>query len=242
MRLDKFLADASIGSRKQIKEYVKNGRCKVNGVTAKKADIHIDENSDVVTFDGQELSYSRFHYYMLNKPQGVVSATTDGRSRTVLDLLKGENVKDLSPCGRLDIDTEGLLLITDDGRLIHELLSPKKHVDKTYEAHLAKDIDDTDLERLEKGLDIGDKRDDGSIEYTLPAKAVLGPLDPEGRRIVFLTLHEGRFHQVKRMFEAVGNEVVFLRRISMGSLELDDDLSPGEYRLLTEEELSLLKK
>ena len=243
MRLDKFLSEQNIGTRKQIKEYVKNGRCSVNGTPASKADMHIDENSDEIAFDGVVLSYSKFHYYLLNKPVGVVSATRDGKNETVLDLLAGENVKGLSPCGRLDIDTEGLLLITDDGDLIHRLLSPKKHVDKVYEVHIRQALLPADIEKLEKGVNIGDKKDDGSIDYTLPAMVeVCDEKDDEGYPVIFLTIHEGRFHQVKRMLEAVGNEVMFLRRISMGSLELGDDLAVGDYRPLSEEEISDLKK
>ncbi len=243
MRLDKFLSEQNIGTRKQIKEYVKNGRCSVNGIPASKADMHIDENSDEIAFDGIVLSYSKYHYYLLNKPVGVVSATRDGRNETVLDLLSGENVKGLSPCGRLDIDTEGLLLITDDGDLIHRLLSPKKHVDKVYEVHIRQALLPADIEKLEKGVNIGDKKDDGSIDYTLPAKVeVYEDKDEEGYPVIFLTIHEGRFHQVKRMLEAVGNEVMFLRRISMGSLQLGDDLAVGDYRPLTEEEINELKK
>ncbi len=214
----------------------------MNGAVVTKPDVHIDEDKDEVTFDGEVLRYSRYHYFLLNKPQGVVSATTDGRNTTVLDILKDENIRGLSPCGRLDIDTEGLLLITDDGKLIHDLLSPKKHVDKTYEAHLRSDISDEDLRRIEAGVDIGDKNDDGSALLTLPAKGEIGDKDEEGCTIVYLTIHEGRFHQVKRMFEAVGNEVVFLRRLSMGSLRLPEDLLPGEYRALSDEEIKSLKQ
>ena len=243
MRLDRFLSEQNIGTRKQIKEYVKNGRCSVNGTPASKADMHIDENSDEIAFDGIVLGYSKYHYYLLNKPVGVVSATRDGRNETVLDLLSGENVKGLSPCGRLDIDTEGLLLITDDGDLIHRLLSPKKHVDKVYEVHIRQALLPADIERLEKGVNIGDKKDDGSIDYTLPAKVELcDDKDEDGYPVIFLTIHEGRFHQVKRMLEAVGNEVMFLRRISIGSLVLDDELGVGEYRALTEDEINELKK
>ena len=243
MRLDKFLSEQNIGTRKQIKEYVKNGRCSVNGTPASKADMHIDENSDEIAFDGIVLGYSKYHYYLLNKPVGVVSATRDGRNETVLDLLSGENVKGLSPCGRLDIDTEGLLLITDDGDLIHRLLSPKKHVDKVYEVHIRQALLPADIERLEKGVNIGNKKDDGSIDYTLPAKVELcDDKDEDGYPVIFLTIHEGRFHQVKRMLEAVGNEVMFLRRISMGSLVLDDEIGVGEYRALTEDEINELKK
>ena len=229
-----------IGTRKQIKEYVKNGRCQVNGLVVSKADIHVDENSDEISFDGNILSYSKYHYYMLYKPQGVVSATTDGRNTTVLDLLSDENVKGLSPAGRLDIDTEGLLLLTDDGTLIHRLLSPKKHVDKVYEVHLAKELSQNDIDRLQKGIDIGDKKDNGDIDYTLPSRVEVKENDAEGRPVVHLIIHEGRFHQVQRMMEAVENEVLFLKRLSMGPLVLDEGLEPGQYRPLTDEELSLL--
>ncbi|SCY67412.1 pseudouridine synthase [Butyrivibrio sp. INlla14] len=240
MRLDKFLGLMGVGTRKQIKEYVKNGRCQVNGIVVSKADIHVDENKDVISFDGNELGYSKYHYFMLYKPQGVVSATTDGRNTTVLDLLADENVKGLSPAGRLDIDTEGLLLLTDDGGLIHRLLSPKKHVDKVYEVHLASSLSEEDIDKLQKGLDIGDKKDNGDIDYTLPAKVIDKGLDKENRPVVHLIIHEGRFHQVKRMMEAVDNEVLFLKRLSMGPLVLDENLIPGEYRKLTDEELSAL--
>ncbi len=237
MRLDKFLSEQNIGTRKQIKEYLKNGRCTVNGEVITKPDIHIDENSDEICFDGIAISYSKFHYFLLNKPQGVVSATTDGRNETVLDLLADENVKNLSPCGRLDIDTEGLLLLTDDGGLIHRLLSPKKHVDKTYEVHIKEPLSAEDINRLEQGVDIGDADDTGKKILTLPAKVVVQEDDEDGRPVIHLIIHEGRFHQVKRMLEAVGNEVLFLKRLAMGPLSLDEDLEPGEYRALTDEEL-----
>ena len=240
MRLDKFLGDHNIGTRKQIKEYLKNGRCCVNGAVATKPDVHIDENTDEISFDGKVLSYSKFHYYMLYKPAGVVSATNDKKSTTVLDLLNEENVKGLSPCGRLDIDTEGLLLITDDGALIHKLLSPKKHVDKVYEVHIKNNLSEKDIKKLEDGVDIGDKNDDGSVKLTLPAKVSAKDEDENGNPVIELTIHEGRFHQVKRMLEAVGNEVLFLKRLSMGALVLDEELTPGEYRALTDEELKSL--
>ena len=240
LRLDKFLGDHNIGTRKQIKEYVKNGRCLVNGQPVKKSDIHIDESNDEITFDGKILSFSKFHYYMLNKPDGVVSATTDGRNKTVLDLLKTENVRGLNPAGRLDIDTVGLLLLTDDGGLIHRLLSPKKHVDKTYEVHLEKDISDDDIKLLENGVDIGDKKDNGDPFLTLEAKVCKKGKDDNGNPVIHLTIHEGRFHQVKRLMEAIGNRVVFLKRITFGPLVLDENLSYGEYRKLTEDELRKL--
>ena len=184
MRLDKFLGDHNIGTRKQIKEYVKNGRCKVNGATVKAADMHIDENSDEISFDGQILTYKKFHYYMLNKPVDVVSATTDRFKQTVVDLLKKENVRGLCPTGRLDIDTEGLLIMTDDGELIHRLLSPKKHVAKTYEVHIAKELSGEDITALEEGLDIGDQNDDGSVKTTLPAKVTVMDKYTDGCRRV----------------------------------------------------------
>ena len=242
LRLDKFLGEHNIGTRKQIKEYVKNGRCKINGIVATKSDVHIDENNDEISFDDVLLSYEKYHYFLLNKPQGVVSATTDGKNITVLDLLKDENIKGLSPCGRLDIDTEGLLLITDDGGLIHRLLSPKKHVDKTYEVHLRDALSDTDKAKLEEGVNIGDRKEDGSVDYTLPCMVTYAPCDDLGRPVILLSIHEGRFHQVKRMLEAVGNEVLFLKRISMGTLRLSDDLQPGEYRPLSQQEIDLLSK
>ncbi|MBQ2609388.1 MAG: rRNA pseudouridine synthase [Butyrivibrio sp.] len=242
MRLDKYLGDHNLGTRKQIKEYLKNGRCTVNGIVAVKPDVHINELSDEIAFDGKVLSYARFHYFMLYKPAGVVSATNDKRNVTVLDLLKEENLKNLSPCGRLDIDTEGLLLITDDGVMIHNLLSPKKHVDKVYEVHIAHELSEEDIKRLTDGVDIGDKNDDGSVKPTLPAVVTQKERDNDGNPVIELTIHEGRFHQVKRMLEAVVNEVLFLKRLSMGPLFLDEKLAPGEYRALTDEEIKKLSK
>lgn len=242
MRLDKYLGDHNLGTRKQIKEYLKNGRCTVNGIVAVKPDVHINELSDEIAFDGKVLSYARFHYFMLYKPAGVVSATNDKRNVTVLDLLKEENLKNLSPCGRLDIDTEGLLLITDDGVMIHNLLSPKKHVDKVYEVHIAHELSEEDIKRLTDGVDIGDKNDDGSVKPTLPAVVTQKERDNDGNPVIELTIHEGRFHQVKRMLEVVGNEVLFLKRLSMGPLFLDEKLAPGEYRALTDEEIKKLSK
>jgi 16S rRNA pseudouridine516 synthase len=234
-RIDKFLCDQNLGTRKQVKEFIKNGMVTINGETALKPEQHVDETADEISFGGKVLNYSEFRYYMLYKPQDVVSATTDGRSVTVVDLLKPENVKGLAPVGRLDKDTEGLLLMTNDGMLTHNLLSPKKHVDKDYEVHLAHEITDAELKKLENGVDIGDET------RTLPAVTYRDEPDAEGRCVIHLVLHEGRFHQVKRMLEAVGNEVLFLKRISMGSLKLDETLEPGEYRPLTVQELEGLQ-
>ena len=180
------------------------------------------------------LSYTEFYYYMLNKPSGYVSATDDNTAPTVLSLLKGAPGKDLFPVGRLDKDTEGLLLITNDGALAHRLLSPRHHVDKTYFVRADGAVTEDDCSRLEAGVDIGEDRP------TLPARAALLSSGPVSE--VELTIHEGKFHQVKRMFQAVGKPVLYLRRLSMGSLTLDETLPPGQYRPLREEEIAALRK
>jgi 16S rRNA pseudouridine516 synthase len=181
---------------------------------------------------GKKIAYEQFEYYMLNKPAGVVSATIDARDKTVIDLIEEKNRKDLFPVGRLDKDTEGLLLITNDGELAHQLLSPKKHVDKVYYAKVEGHVTDEDVELFQRGVDIGEK------EQTLPAKLVI--LQSGVISEVHLTIQEGKFHQVKRMFEAVNKKVIYLKRLSMGTLQLDETLLPGEYRRLTEEELQRL--
>ena len=230
MRLDKYLVSMQVGSRSEVKDFCKKGFITVNGVISKQSDTKIDENKDEISYKGQILSYEKFRYYMLHKPAGVVTATKDNHEKTVLDLLSGVNTKDLSPAGRLDKDTEGLLLITNDGELIHNLLSPKKHVDKTYYIKAREALTETDLQALEQGVDIGD----GTL--TLPARAYL-----TGEKELLLIIHEGKFHQVKRMLQAVNNEVLYLKRMSFGSLKLDDSLAPGEFRPLTEQEILDLK-
>lgn len=230
MRLDKFLCELQTGTRSQVKTYVRQGLVTVNGSVAKSSDIKIDENADCVCFRGQILQYRRFVYYMLNKPAGVVSATEDNVSKTVLELLRPEDRRDgLFPAGRLDKDTEGFLLLTNDGELAHRLLSPKKHVDKTYRVSLEKPLSPEDIDILEKGVNIGKER------LTLPAKVSV-----EDTLTILLTIHEGKFHQVKRMLQAVGNQVTALKRISFGGLLLDKSLRSGEYRELTEQEVSIL--
>jgi 16S rRNA pseudouridine516 synthase len=235
MRLDKFLNDCGLGTRKQLKEYIKNGMVKVDGVVASKPDIQVDPEKNEILFSGENLTagYAKFRYYILNKPKGVVSATTDNHDTTVLDLIDTKYDKDLAPVGRLDKDTEGLLVITNDGKLSHSLLSPKKHVEKEYEVHTLKPVSDDDIKKLSEGVDIGDEKP------TMPAKAFIEEKD--GEKLLHLIIHEGRFHQVKRMLNAVDNEVTFLRRIRMGALKLDESLNPGEYRELTDEELEQLK-
>ena len=196
----------------------------------KKADVKVAD-SDIICCQGVVLSTEEYGYFMLNKPAGIISATEDASQQTVLDFFKDEPYKNLYPVGRLDKDTEGLLLVTNDGPLGHELLSPKKHVSKTYYAELAHALSQMDIDALENGVDIGEKN------LTLPAQ-----VEVIGETTVHITITEGKFHQVKRMFEAVSNKVLYLKRLSMGSLRLDDNLSLGEYRALTNEELELLKK
>ena len=234
MRLDKFLCETGFGTRSQVKELLKKGQVTVNGVAAKKPEQKIDEHKDQITCQGKTASYEKYVYYMLHKPAGVVSATEDKREKTVLDLLKSEDRRDgIFPVGRLDKDTEGFLLLTDDGDLAHRLLSPRKHVDKTYYAKIAGSVTEAHIERFREGLDIGDEK------KTLPAMLEILASKPETSEIR-ITIHEGRFHQVKRMFEAVGCKVTYLKRLSMGAVALDETLAPGDYRPLNEKERELL--
>lgn len=231
MRLDKFLSNAGVGSRSQVKILIKKGQVSVNDSKAKSGDDVIDENNDVILCQGKRISLVKYRYFMLNKPAGVVSATEDNLDKTVLDCLSKEDRRDMFPVGRLDKDTTGLLLLTNDGELSHNLLSPRKHVDKAYYVTCESAVSEAQLEALRKGVDIGDDK------ITLPALARHGLQANE----LYLTIREGRFHQVKRMLQAVGNKVTALKRISMGSLKLDENLKPGEYRALTPEELMDLK-
>ena len=233
MRLDKFLADMGLGTRSEVKKDIRKGLILVNGTPIRTPEYKINIQKDQVTAKGQPVSYAKQEYYMLNKPGGVVSATEDKREKTVLDLIQEKKRKDLFPVGRLDKDTEGLLLITNDGPLAHELLSPKKHVDKTYFVKAGKPLSDEDVRMLETGVDIGEEK------QTLPGK--VSRLSPE-RTSFCLTIREGKFHQIKRMLQAVDNEVLYLKRLSMGSLVLDEGLDPGEYRPLTQEEIERLKE
>lgn len=230
MRLDKFLCDTAGLTRTEAKNAVKKGQIAVNGQVQKAADFKVKENTDTVTFQGKPLSYAAFHYYMLHKPAGVITATEDKKESTVMDILREEKVKNLFPVGRLDKDTEGLLLITDDGELAHNLLSPKKHVDKEYLVKVRDSISEDDCRKLSEGVDIGDEKP------TAPAK-----VERVAEKEILLTIREGRFHQVKRMLQAVGNEVLYLKRLSMGSLRLPKDLEKGTYRPLSEEEIYKIK-
>ena len=236
MRLDKYLAEMGVGTRQEVKKQIRQGKAAVNGTVVKAADTKIDETNDEVTICGRNISYVSYEYYMLNKPAGVVSATEDRRDTTVIDLIKEKKRKDLFPVGRLDKDTEGLLLITNDGDLAHRLLAPKKHVDKVYYAKIDGMVTEEDVKRFAEGIDIGAEEE----EMTRPAKLDIMKSAEESE--IRLTLHEGKFHQVKRMFLAVGKEVTYLKRERMGTLCLDENLKPGEYRLLTEEEIENVRK
>lgn len=231
MRLDKFLSDMKCATRSQLKKDIRAGLVTVNGEIVRQSDYAVDEKQDKICYKGNVYEYEKFVYYMLNKPAGVVSATEDKREKTVVDLLKDIGRNDLFPMGRLDKDTEGLLIMTNDGVLAHELLSPTKHVEKVYECTLAVPFDGIQKEALEKGVDIGEKK------LTMPAKVVI----LEEKKIA-LTIMEGKFHQVKRMLQAVGNEVIYLKRVCMGGLALDESLQPGQYRKLTSKEVMLLQE
>lgn len=231
MRLDKFLCELNLGTRSQVKDLIRRGVVTVNSVPVNNADARIDEEKDSVCVRGQAVCYQKFYYYMLNKPAGVVSATQDKLSATVMELLRPEHRRpDLFPAGRLDKDTEGFLLLTNDGGLAHRLLSPGKHAEKTYRVCMEHRLSPEDVQRLEQGIDIGEKR------LTLPAKV----RQTEDEKVILLTIQEGKFHQVKRMLQAAGNGVTALKRISFGGLALDDTLMPGEYRELTEDEVKML--
>lgn len=234
MRLDKLLANMGFGSRKEVKQYLKNGAVRVNDEVVKKPNIHIDTESDVVTCFGEPVIYQEFIYLMMNKSQGILSATEDMRERTVIDLLSPEHrhFKPF-PVGRLDKDTEGFLLISNNGKLAHNLLAPKKNVPKTYYAHIEGVVTEEDAEAFLKGVTL----DDGY--ETKPGQLKILKSDQVSE--IELTITEGKFHQVKRMFEAVGKKVVYLKRLSMGPLELDESIPLGHYRELTEEELALLE-
>ncbi|WP_080844374.1 pseudouridine synthase [Cytobacillus gottheilii] len=233
MRIDKMLANLGYGSRKDVKKLLKNGSVTINEVAVKDGKQHVDPECDTVMIYGEQVEYKEYIYLMMNKPQGVISATEDTRHETVIDILEAEDVVfSPFPVGRLDKDTEGLLLLTNDGQLSHKLLSPKKHVPKTYFAVINSEVTEEDISAFKNGVIL----DDGY--ETKPA--VLEILKSGLTSDIELTITEGKFHQVKRMFEAVGKRVMYLKRISMGPLELDPSLELGEYRELTDEELEQL--
>jgi 16S rRNA pseudouridine516 synthase len=232
LRLDKYLSDMDIGSRSEIKTWIRKGRVSINSILCNRPEEKVDIDEDKITFDGQRIIYEEFMYLMLNKPSGVVSATRDNRDKTVIDILGSDKRKDLFPVGRLDKDTEGFLLITNDGDLAHRLLSPKWEVDKVYYAKVKGRVTDADVSAFLSGISIGEDKP------CLPAK--LNILISDDISEINLTIYEGKFHQIKRMFEAIDKEVIYLKRISMGGLDLDPLLMPGDYRRLTLEELDHL--
>lgn len=235
MRLDKLLSNIGYGSRKEVKGLLKTGAVKVDGTAVKDAKVHVNPDEQEITVHGEAVSYREFVYFMLHKPQGVISATEDSLHETVLDLLEIDDaVYDPFPVGRLDKDTEGLLLLTNDGQLAHQLLSPKKHVPKTYFAKINAPVTEEDAEAFRQGVTL----DDGYVTKSAELKVLTSGVESE----IELTIVEGKFHQVKRMFEARGKKVTYLKRLSMGALLLDESLDLGEYRELTEEELALLQK
>ena len=235
MRLDKLLSTIGYGSRKEVKGLLKTGAVKVDGTAVKDAKVHVNPDEQEITVHGEAVSYREFVYFMLHKPQGVISATEDSLHETVLDLLEIDDaVYDPFPVGRLDKDTEGLLLLTNDGQLAHQLLSPKKHVPKTYFAKINAPVTEEDTEAFRQGVTL----DDGYVTKSAELKILTSGVESE----IELTIVEGKFHQVKRMFEARGKKVTYLKRLSMGALLLDEALDLGEYRELTEEELALLQK
>ncbi len=234
MRLDKLLANMGYGSRKEVKQLLKQKAVTVDGAYVKDAALHVDPEQQMVSVFGERVVYTEFVYLMMNKPPGVISATEDLRDETVIDLLEPlQQHFQPFPVGRLDKDTEGLLLLTNDGVLAHNLLSPKKHVPKVYYAQIEGLVTEEDVEKFANGVEL----DDGYV--TKPGKLVI--LKSAQQSEIELMIQEGKFHQVKRMFEAVGKRVTYLKRISMGSLTLDENLALGEYRELTTEELNGLQ-
>lgn len=229
MRLDKFLCDNAALSRSEAKKAIASSHVLVNGNICKRPDAKIDETIDVIKYDSRIIKYEKYVYFMLNKPAGYVSANVDSQSLTVIDLFKSEGRKNLSCVGRLDKDTTGLLIVTDDGDLIHRLTSPKSDIYKKYLVSVSKPVTLEDKALLESGVDIHDD------EITKPA--IVNIIDDS---TIELSISEGRFHQVKRMLIAVGNEVTALKREAIGDVVLDDNLLPGEYRRLTDKELNLL--
>ena len=234
-RLDKVLSNLGYGTRKEIKQVAKKGLIKVNGEIVKDNGMQVDPEVDRISINGEEIFYRKYIYLMMNKPDGVVSATFDNRDETVIDLLEIEHqVFEPFPVGRLDKDTVGLLLLTNDGELNHRLISPKWKVDKVYYAKIDKKVTEADIKKFKNGITL----DDGYI--CKEAKLEILESSDSGSKVM-ITIQEGKFHQVKRMFEAVDKSVVYLKRVEFGTLQLDEDLEEGEYRELTEEEVAILK-
>ena len=235
MRVDKLLSNVGVASRAELKKYCKQGLISVNGKVINNPGVQVDSESDDIRFNGEKIVYREIVYIMLNKPDGYISATYDKYDPIVLDLIdQSYLVFEPFPVGRLDKDTEGLLVLTNDGQLAHRVLSPKKHVPKTYYAKIQGKVTEEDILAFEKGVIL----DDGY--ETMPSQLKI--LKSDDMSEIELTIHEGKFHQVKRMFESVGKKVVYLKRLSMGKLKLDESLGLGEYRELTEEEVKLIEE
>ncbi len=231
MRIDKYISNSTPLSRKELKVYFKKGQVRVDGKVVTDIGTHIDEEKAHVFLAGEEIVYSKFTYLMLNKPAGYISATYDKKFPVVTDLVPPEYRHiDLFPVGRLDMDTVGLLVLTNDGDLAHRLLTPKSHVPKTYFVRSKNPLSESDCQTLQTAMDLGDF-------VTIPAK-----LEKLGETEALLTIYEGKYHQVKRMYEAVANEVVYLKRVTMGKLTLDENLKEGEMRPLTDEEIKLMEQ
>ena len=236
LRLDKYLCDMQEGTRSTVKDMIRKKKVSVNGTIVVRPELKVNTDNDIVCVDGRQVGYSDYEYYMLNKPQGVVSATSDLNDKTVIDIIADRKRKDLFPVGRLDKDTEGLLIITNDGELAHRLLSPKHHVDKVYEAIVKGKIADKYVEEFAKGLYV-------DSEFTaMPAELkIISYDDNSDSTHINITIREGKYHQIKRMFTAIGSEVLFLKRLSMGGITLDRKLTTGSYRVLTDDEIAILK-
>ena len=228
IRLDKYLADMGAGTRSEIKKSIRAGRAAVNGAVTKRPETRIDTEKDTVELDGRNISYEAYEYFMLNKPSGTVSAVTDRRDTTVVSLIRDRKRDVLFPVGRLDKDTEGLLLFTNDGALAHRLLAPAKHVDKLYFARVRGAVTEEDKERFARGLDIGDEKPTLPADLTICSSGEISEIT--------LAIREGRFHQVKRMFASRAKPVVELRRVRMGAIALDERLEPGQCRELSADE------
>ena len=243
MRLDKLVAELTGMTRSQARDVIVKGRVCVNGEVKKTTAEQVKEESDVLTLDGKQLTFQKFVYYMLNKPAGTVSATKDKDAKTVVSLLSTEDKKrrNLFPVGRLDKDTEGLLFLTDDGMLSHQLISPKKHADNLYFAKLAREITVEDIAVFASGMKVDEELTAMPAVLRRLSDTELAAFLPEGGFAAAVTLQEGKFHQVKRMFAATGNEVLYLKRMAMGGVRLDETLAPGEYRALRSEELQTLR-
>ncbi len=234
-RLDKIIANSGTLSRKEVHRLIKSGAVSVNGIITKDRGFCIDPETAQIKIHGEDVSVEKYVYIMLNKPEGVVSATKDPSEKTVVDLVPAElKKKNLFPAGRLDRNTTGFVLITDNGDFAHKILSPKNHIEKTYEARLAEKIDEASLQEVAKGITLGDGT------QCLPAKVKV--LEDGDNPLIEIKICEGKYHQIKRMFAAVGNAVIELKRVKMGELPLDESLLPGECRILTKQEVELIKK